>query len=236
MNMKLSVYAKHLGLSYNTVWRMWKRGELTAKQLPSGTVIVQMPDIAEDQSTTLEPDKKVVVYARVSSTENKSNLETQAQRLVSWCNAKGWSVQKVVKECGSGVNDQRPKFLALLSDVSITHIVVEHKDRASRFGVAYVQTLLATQDRELVLVNEADTTEDDLMGDFVEIITSFTARLYGGRRAKRKTQQVLKALEVEVEPELPTGQTETEMASQETGTKSQSDDPHKNIGGQHRQA
>ncbi len=131
----------------------------------------------------------------MSSSENKTNLDTQAERLISWCNAQGWSVDKVVKECGSGINDQRPKFLALLANPTISRIVVEHKDRASRFGVAYIQTLLALQERELVIVNTADTAEDDLMGDFVAIVTSFTARLYGRRRAKRKTEQVLAALQ-----------------------------------------
>ena len=135
------------------------------------------------------------MYARVSSSENKDNLERQAERLISWCNAQGWGVSKVVKECGSGINDQRPKFLALLADPKIGQIVVEHKDRASRFGVAYIQTLLAMQGRELVVVNTADTAEDDLMGDFVAIVTSFCARLYGRRRAKRKTEQVLAALQ-----------------------------------------
>jgi putative resolvase len=71
---------------------------------------------------------------------------------------------------------------------------VEHKDRASRFGVAFIQVLLSMQGRELVVVNTADTTQDDLMGDFVAIITSFAARLYGRRRAKRRTEQVLAAL------------------------------------------
>jgi len=97
------------------------------------------------------------------------------------------------------VIDQRPKFLALLADNSISQIVVEHKDRASRFGVAYIQTLLAGQNRQLVIVNEADTGEDDLIDDFVAIITSFTARLYGRRRAKRKTEQVFQVLETETE-------------------------------------
>ena len=101
----------------------------------------------------------------------------------------------MVKEVGSGINDQRPKFLALLANREIGRIVVEHKDRVSRFGVAYIQTLLAMQERELVVVNTADTAQDDLMGDFVAIITSFCARLYGRRRAKRKTEQVLAALQ-----------------------------------------
>jgi predicted site-specific integrase-resolvase len=191
--MKLSSYAKHIGIHYNTAWRMWKRGQIDGYQLPTGTVIINPPD---EQMGAAPPKQQIVaIYARVSSSENKTNLETQAERLISWCNAQGWSVGKVVKECGSGINDQRPKFLALLANPHISRIVVEHKDRASRFGVAYIQTLLAMQERELVVVNTADTVEDDLMGDFVAIITSFAARLYGRRRAKRKTALVLAALQ-----------------------------------------
>src|SRR2546428_4133959 len=191
--MKLSNYAKQIGIHYNTAWRMWKRGQIPGYQLPTGTVIIEPP---EQQPRATPPKQQLVaVYARVSSSEYKKNLDTQAERLISWCNARGWSVGRVVKECGSGINDQRPKFLALLANPQISQIVVEHKDRASRFGVAYIQTLLAMQGRELVVVNTADTAEDDLMGDFLAIITSFTARLYGRRRAKRKTEQVLAALE-----------------------------------------
>jgi predicted site-specific integrase-resolvase len=191
--MKLSSYAKHIGIHYNTAWRMWKRGQIDGYQLPTGTVIINPP---VEQMVAAPPQQQIVaIYARVSSSENKTNLETQAERLISWCNAQGWSVGKVVKECGSGINDQRPKFLALLANPQISRIVVEHKDRASRFGVAYIQTLLAMQERELVVVNTADTVEDDLMGDFVAIITSFAARLYGRRRAKRKTALVLAALQ-----------------------------------------
>jgi predicted site-specific integrase-resolvase len=191
--MKLSSYAKHIGIHYNTAWRMWKRGQIDGYQLPTGTVIINPP---VEQMVAAPPKQQIVaIYARVSSSENKTNLETQAERLISWCNAQGWSVGKVVKECGSGINDQRPKFLALLANPHISRIVVEHKERASRFGVAYIQTLLAMQERELVVVNTADTVEDDLMGDFVAIITSFAARLYGRRRAKRKTALVLAALQ-----------------------------------------
>ena len=191
--MKLSSYAKKLGIHYNTAYRMFKRGQIAGYQLPTGTVIIAEP--VEQTGARSVKQQVVAVYARVSSSENKKNLDTQAQRLMSWCNAQGWGVSKVVKECGSAINDQRPKFLALLANREMSKIVVEQKDRASRFGVASIQTLLAMQDRELVIVNTADTEESDLMGDFVAIITSFAARLYGRRRAKRKTQQVLAALQ-----------------------------------------
>ncbi len=180
--MKLSSYAKKLGIHYNTAY-----------QLLTGTVIIE--EALEQAENRAPRPQLVAVYARVSSSENKKNLDTQAERLITWCNAQGWSVGKIVKECGSGINDQRPKFLALLANPEICRIVVEHKDRASRFGVAYIQTLLAMQERELVVINTADTAQDDLMGDFVAIITSFAARLYGRRRAKRKTEQVWAVLQ-----------------------------------------
>jgi predicted site-specific integrase-resolvase len=191
--MKLSSYAKKLGIHNNTAYRLFKRGQIAGYQLPTGTVIIEEPV----EKTVVQPEgiRLVAVYARVSSSDNKKNLDAQAERLITWCNAPGWSVAKVVKECGSGINDQRPKFLALLANPEIGRIVVEHKDRASRFGVACIHTLLSLQDRELVVVNTADTTQDDLMGDFVAILTSFCARVYGRRRAKRKTEQVLAALQ-----------------------------------------
>jgi putative resolvase len=191
VGMKLSAYAKQQGISYQTAWRMWQRGELPAHQLPSGTVIVEVTPTPP----AIRP-QKVAVYARVSSAENRKNLEGQAERVAAFCAAKGWQVAKVVKECGSGINDQRPQFLALLADTSISHLVIEHKDRCSRFGVAYIQTLLKTQGRELVIINEAEEGQEDLMQDFVAIITSFCARLYGRRRASRKKTQLLAALEV----------------------------------------
>lgn len=116
---------------------MWKRGQIPGYQLPTGTFSIDPPEFRSP------PVHTVAVYARVSRSEHKDNLERQAERLISWCNAQGWGVAKVVKACGSAINDQRPKFVALLADPKIVQIVVEHTDRASRFGVAYIQTLLA---------------------------------------------------------------------------------------------
>src|SRR5260370_4966979 len=155
--MKLSTYAKQLGISYSTAWRMWKRGEIAGYQLASGTVSVNQH---EQESHVI---RKVAIYARVSTSEHKKNLDTQAERLVAWCTLQGWSVVQVVKECASGVTDHRPRFLALLADPSITHIVVEHKERASRFGVAYIQTLLAVQKKDVGGQFCTNTDEEALM-------------------------------------------------------------------------
>ena len=132
----------------------------------------------------------------VSRLPSTARTWTARQSVAAFCAAKGWQVAKGVKECGSGVNDQRPQVLALLADTSSSHIVVEPKDRCSRFGVAYIQTLLKTHGRELVIVNEAEEEQADLLQDFVAIITSFCVRLYGRRRASRKKTALLAALEV----------------------------------------
>jgi len=139
--------------------------------------------------------QKVAVYARVSSCENTSNLESQAERLVAYCTAKGYQIAKVVKEIGSGVNDSRPKFLALLEDQSIRFIMIEHKDRATRFGFRYIETLLRGQGRSIEVVNHAENGTEDLLADLRQIIDSFCARLYRQRRAKRKTEKIVAELE-----------------------------------------
>jgi putative resolvase len=103
--MKLSEYARRAGVSYKTAWRWWHAGQLDAYQAASGTVIVR-----EATRTASRPpdDQQVAVYARVSAAETRPNLQRQAERLVTYCAAKGYQVHQVVKEIGSGVNDSRP--------------------------------------------------------------------------------------------------------------------------------
>ncbi len=139
----------------------------------------------------------VAIYARVSDHAHRANLERQAQRLEDYCAVKGYRVYRVVKEIGSGVNDNRVKFLALLEDQRITRIVVEHKDRATRFGFRYVEVLLRRQGRTLEVVNLADNDREDVLHDLVSVIYSFAARLYGQRRAKRKTEAIVAQLKQE---------------------------------------
>lgn len=187
--MKLSDYAKKHGITYRTAWNWWKAGKLQGQQMPSGTVL-----ITPDAKPTPSSPERIAIYARVSSAENRTNLDSQADRLVSYATAKGYQIHQVVKEIGSGVNDGRPKFLKLLTDPSITHIIVEHKDRATRFGFRYLEALLEQQGRHLEVVNLADNGKEDLVTDLVAIIYSFSARLYGQRRAKRKTEQIVREL------------------------------------------
>lgn len=191
--MKLSQYARQQGISYRTALRWWQAGLIPGYQAATGTIIVT----EQEARTEEKPEEVVAIYARVSSHEHRANLERQAKRLEDYCAAKGYRIQKVVKEIGSGVNDNRAKFLGLLEDQRISRIVIEHKDRATRFGFRYVEVLLRGQGRTLEVVNLADNDREDLLHDLVSVIYSFAARLYGQRRAKRKTEAIVAQLKQE---------------------------------------
>ncbi len=189
--MKLSEYAKKLGISYQTAYNYYKKGLIeNAVQMPTGTIIVQdLPKEVEDKI------EHTVVYARVSSSENKSNLEQQANRLCQFCEANGWIINEVVKECASGLNDKRPKLTKILVERLATRLVVEHADRLTRFGLNYIKVLYP--ECEIIIVNEVIDEEKDLMQDFVSLVTSFCARLYGQRRSRRKTEKIIDELNKE---------------------------------------
>jgi putative resolvase len=188
---KLSAYANHIVVSYRTAWRWFKAGSLPDYQAPSGMILIDDPVKADGQCQSIG---KTAIYTRVSAAENKSNLEKQADRLRDYCAAKGYPVSCIIKEIRSGVNDSRPKLLRILRDPTITKIVVEHKDRLTRFGFRYLEQLLAMQGRRIEVINQAEDGKEDLVQDFVSIVTSFCARLYGQWRSKRKTERIIAEL------------------------------------------
>lgn len=194
MKYKLSQYARLHDVTTRTVWNWIRNGEIQIERTKTNRVIVI------DNDEKAEPTY-VAVYARVSSAENKDNLDRQKQRLLDYCAAKGYNVVKVATEVGSGINDERQKLEKLLLDKSIKIIVVEHKDRLCRFGMNYIQKLLSLDDRRIEVINTDSNDKDDLMKDFAAIITSFCARLYGQRRTKRKTEQLIKELSLDKKEE-----------------------------------
>ena len=191
MKYKISEYAKLHRVTQRTVWNWIQQGQVQIEHTPTGRVRIVI-----DNS---QKEMKVAIYARVSSSENKNNLDKQTDRLISYCNAKGYQVSKIVKEIGSGLNDTRPKLEKLLVDNSIDIIVVEHKDRLCRFGVNYIEKLLSLQGRTIEIVNPATDDKEDLIQDFISIITSFCSRIYGLRRTKRSTEKLIRELTQENE-------------------------------------
>lgn len=190
--MKLSQWAKNNSLSYQTALNHWRRGLINGKQLATGTIVV----FEDDNSVVKNKILQVATYARVSSSENKENLETQHNRLIDYANAKGYKTLFNVKEIGSGLNDNRKKLNELLLNKDIDIIIVEHKDRLTRFGFNYIKLLLENQGRKIEIINNIEDDKNDLIQDFISIITSFCARIYGQRRSKRNTEKIIKELNV----------------------------------------
>ena len=185
--MRLSVYAKKTGVTYKTAFRWWKAGKLDAYQMDTGTIIVREPATSAEQL-------QVALYARVSSAEQKEDLERQMQRLKDYAASKGYQVTKLVRELASGLNDRRPKLMKLLTDASVGIVVIEHRDRLTRFGFNYIEQLMQMQGRRLEVIFPSDT-DNDLVDDFIAVITSMASRIYGRRTSKRRAEKIKQCVE-----------------------------------------
>jgi putative resolvase len=186
--MKLSQYAKKVGVTYKTAYRWYRAGTLDAYQTETGIIIVR--DKADDKPLT----GRIALYARVSSLGQKEDVERQMHRLKDYAAAKGYQVSQEVTEIASGLNDKRPKLEKLLADSSIGTIVVENRDRLTRFGAHYIETLLEAQGRHLEMIFQSDTG-DELVDDFVSVITSMAARISGRRQSKRRAEKIKQCVE-----------------------------------------
>jgi len=180
--MKLSKWAKIKGISYLTAYRMVKSGKLIdAEILPTGTIIIN--------DTKMVKNDNVCIYARVSSNDRKKELNHQVNRLVEFTNSKGISVDKVYKEVASGMNDNRSQFWKMM-DSNPSTIIIENKDRLTRFGFNYIERLSNKLGIMIIIVNKDHEDEKDLIKDLVSIITSFCCRLYGLRRGYNKAKKI----------------------------------------------
>jgi len=194
---KASEYAKKMSLHIRTVYRYYHNGKIKGYQdKETGTIFILNPFKSKNEDNL---ENKVVLYARVSSNENKNNLESQLERLRLFAIAKGYQIVKEIKEVGSGLNDNRSKLNYLLEKElnKFEILLVEHKDRLTRFGFNYIDILLKSHNKKIKVINLVDNDKEDLIQDFVFVITSFCARIYGQRRSKRKTEKLIKELEDE---------------------------------------
>jgi len=185
--MRLSVYAKKTGVTYKTAFRWWKAGKLDAYQMDTGTIIVREPATSAEQL-------QVALYARISSADQKEDLERQMQRLKDYAASKGYQVTKMVSEQASGLNDRRPKLMKLLTDASVGIVVIEHRDRLTRFGFNYIEQLMQMQGRRLEVIFPSDS-DNDLVDDFIAVITSMASRIYGRRTSKRRAEKIKQCVE-----------------------------------------
>lgn len=191
---KISKLAKDLGVTVTTLYNWRKKGDIEFIQSHTGRNFVTLQTYNKYLGIKQKKQQKVVIYCRVSSSVNKDNLQTQKQRVLSYCYAKGYKIHNIICQIGSGINDKRSKLQRLLEDGDYTKIVVQHKDRLTRMGYNYIQVLLKKDNKEIEVINTVQTIDQDIIQDFVSIITSYCAKIYGTRRSKRKTEKLIKQL------------------------------------------
>ena len=181
--MRLSHYAKQMNVSYKTAFRRWKAGWLDAYQLDTGTIIVRDPF---PETTT---PKGIALYACVSTQGQKADLDRQVERLKTYAASRGYHVTRMAQEIASGMHDTRPKLLKLLTDPQIGKIMVEHRDRLTRFGFVSIDQLFAMQGRSLEVMFPTDT-KHDLVDDCIAVMTAMASRTYGRRHSKERAEKI----------------------------------------------
>lgn len=187
MYYKLSDYAKKFNVTYRTAWNRFKKGKIEGAFIDeTNHVLIPINNINKKNN--------VIIYSRVSNSDRRDNLDRQSDRLYNYAISNGYNVIANIKEVGSGLNDNRNKLIKLLKKNDWDILLVENKDRLTRFGFNYIETLLNMMDKEVIVVNRADDDKTDLINDLVSIIYSFSARIYGLRKKKNK-QEVIDFLE-----------------------------------------
>jgi predicted site-specific integrase-resolvase len=184
--MNLREWALSQGIHPQTAYRWHRQGKLPVPARKMGKLIL----VGDLDAPVRQERGRTAIYARVSSADQKADLDRQIARVVAWATEHGYPVDQVVSEVGSALNGHRRKFLALLMDRTVTTILVEHRDRFCRFGAEYVEAALAAQDRRLVVVDPAEVN-DDLVRDATELLTSLCTRLYGRRSAANRAKRAI---------------------------------------------
>ena len=198
----ISEAAEALGISISTLHRWESAGRITATRTDGGhrryDLTLLRPDLCRKK---FADSRKTIAYARVSSHDQKADLERQKQVLELYCARQGWTFE-VIADLGSGMNYQKKGLKRLLNailDGSVGRLVIAHKDRLLRFGAELVFAICEAKQVEIVILNQGEDTtfEEDLAKDVLEIITVFSARLYGSR--SRKNKKLLESVKSVVE-------------------------------------
>jgi putative resolvase len=195
MYYKLSDYAKMFNICYKTAWNHFKSGKIDGAFKDKRTDRVYIPVSSLNTNRT----KKVALYARVSNNDAKDNLERQLERIRNYSISNGYNIIKEVKEISSGLNDKRNKLIKLLKSDDYDLIVVENKDRLTRFGFNYIKVLLNNSGKDILVINDVgDDDKKDIINDFISIIYSFSARIYGLRKGREKGQIIKKMIKNDI--------------------------------------
>jgi putative resolvase len=192
----LTEWAHAQGIHVQTAYRWYREGILPVPAQKVGRLILVSPETAAGEARKTEG---AGLYARVSSHDQKSDLDGQVARLSAWAAKAGLPVVRVEAEVGSGMNGARAKARRLLSDPAVAVVAVEHRDRLGWMNTELVEAALAAHNRRLVVLDDSEVA-DDLVRDMVEVLTSFCARLYGRRSARNRALKALGCAQQDIGP------------------------------------
>jgi predicted site-specific integrase-resolvase len=194
---KIGEASKLLGVTPQTVRRWEREGQvLPVRRSEGGTRYYDLNQLLGLKE--LETDL-TVAYARVSSRDQKQDLKRQVEQLELYCASKGWKYE-MIQDLGSGVNYRKKGLKRLLEKIlnlQVKRVVLTHKDRLLRIGAELVFALCEARNVEVVIINQGEepSFEEELVQDVLEIITVFSARMYGSRSHKnRKLIEAAKVL------------------------------------------
>ena len=194
--MNLTEWARAQGIHVQTAYRWYREGTLPVPAQKVGRLILVSPQTAAGSARMAEG---AGLYARISSHDQKPGLDGQVARLSAWAAEAGLPVVRVEAEVGSGVDGSRSKVRRLLADPVVTVVVVEHRDRLGRMNIELVEAALSAHDRRLVVLDDSEVT-GDVLGDMVEVLTWFCARLYGRRSARNRALKALGCAQQDIGP------------------------------------
>jgi len=197
----ISEASRVLGVSISTLRRWEVEGKLVPERTAAGHRRYDLIKLKPESFCKSLDERKTLAYARVSSQDQKKDLERQKQVLELYCVTQGWTFE-LISDLGSGMNYYKKGLKRLLSEIlsgDIGRLVLVHKDRLLRFGAELVFSICEAKHVEVVIINQSEETtfEEDLANDVLEIITVFSARLYGSR--SRENQKLLENVKKAVE-------------------------------------
>lgn len=190
--LSVSEAAKILGVSISTLRRWEKEGKLIPDiRTKGGQRRYKLSSLFPELKRKQDYRRKTIAYARVSSSDQKEDLERQKKVLELYCASNGWDFE-IISDLGSGINYHKKGLKKLINAIlndEVGRLVITHKDRLLRFGAELVFAVCEAKEVEVVIINKGEDTgtfEEELAKDVLEIITIFSARLYGSRSNKNK--------------------------------------------------
>ena len=193
---KLNEFSRLIGRSVKTLQRWDVEGTLIAHRNPKDRRYYTHDQYLKYIGVKADDTKKIIVYSRVSSANQKQDLASQKKALEKYCEAHGYCVDTWMSEIGSGLNYNRKQFNKLLEDIElgqISKVIIAHKDRLVRFGFEWFESFAKRHGTKIEVMNqESLSPEEEMTKDLLSIIHCFSSRLYGLRKYKKNINDMVK--------------------------------------------